>query len=148
MTTTIGIGGYHYKHYAINMYFKTFVLSNYRRYNVRYGSIMKNHMVFYNAKGSWFIDSIQWHVQWHDTRKHINQFYKNGFPIVLLYARTWHKLQNDTISTDVVVDIHNAFALGLTYVMLSRLLNRTTGFWEDLWWLVIARYPPHIMLVI
>ena len=38
---------------------------------------------------------------------------------------TGHKSQGATMSTNVVVDIHNAFALGLTYVMLSRVTNRT-----------------------
>ena len=35
-----------------------------------------------------------------------------------------HKSQGATISTNVVVDIRNAFAPGLTYVMLSRVTNR------------------------
>jgi ATP-dependent exoDNAse (exonuclease V) alpha subunit len=53
------------------------------------------------------------------------KFYKSGFPIVLAYAMTGHKSQGATISTNVVVDIRNAFAPGLTYVMLSRVTNRT-----------------------
>ena len=54
-----------------------------------------------------------------------NFFYKSGFFIVLAYAMTGHKSQGATISTNVVVDIHNAFAPGLTYVMLSRITYRT-----------------------
>ena len=61
-TTTIGIGGHHYKHCAINIYFKTFVIPNYRRYNDLNRSIMKNHMAFCDDEGSRFVDSTQWHV--------------------------------------------------------------------------------------
>jgi ATP-dependent DNA helicase PIF1 len=52
------------------------------------------------------------------------KFYKSGFPIVLAYAMIGHKSQGATISTNVVVDIRNAFAPGLTYVMLSKVTNR------------------------
>ena len=51
-------------------------------------------------------------------------YYKASFPIVLAYAMTGHKSQGATISNNVVVDIRNAFAPGLTYVMLSRTTNR------------------------
>ena len=39
-TTTVGIGGHHYEHCAINICFRTFVAPNYRRYNDRCESIM------------------------------------------------------------------------------------------------------------
>ena len=51
-------------------------------------------------------------------------YYKTSFPIVLAYAMTGHKSQGATISSKVIVHIRNAFALGLTYVMLSRTTNR------------------------
>ena len=53
------------------------------------------------------------------------KFYRSSFPIVLAYAMKRHKSQGATISTNVIVDIRNAFAPGLTYVMLSRVTNRT-----------------------
>ena len=37
---------------------------------------------------------------------------------------TGHKSQGATLSTKIIVDIQNAFAPGLTYVMLSRTTNR------------------------
>ena len=51
-------------------------------------------------------------------------YYKTSFPIVLAYAMTGHKSQGATISNKVIVYIWNAFALGLTYVMLSKTTNR------------------------
>ena len=51
-------------------------------------------------------------------------YYKALFPIVLAYAMTSHKSQGATISTKAFVDIQNAFAPGLTYVVLSRTTNR------------------------
>ena len=68
-------------------------------------------MVFCNAKGLRFIDSTQWNMQWYDTCKRVNQFYKNGFLIMFAYTMTVYKLQDVIISTNVVVDIYNAFAL-------------------------------------
>ena len=53
------------------------------------------------------------------------KFYKSGFPLVLAYAMTVNKSLGATISTNVVVDIRNAYAPGLTYVMLSRATNRS-----------------------
>ena len=53
------------------------------------------------------------------------KFYKYGFPIALAYAMTGYKSQGATISTNMVVNIRNAFAPRLTYVMLSRVTNRT-----------------------
>jgi hypothetical protein len=46
------------------------------------------------------------------------RFYKLIFPLALAYAMIGHKSQGVTISSNVLVDIQNAFALGLTYVML------------------------------
>ena len=54
----------------------------------------------------------------------LHYYNKALFPIVLAYAMTGHKSQGATISIKVIVDIWNAFALGLTYVMLSRTKNR------------------------
>ena len=51
-------------------------------------------------------------------------YYKASFPIVLAYAMTGHKSQGATISNNVIVDIQNAFAPGLMYIMLSRTTNR------------------------
>ena len=51
-------------------------------------------------------------------------FYKSGFPVLLAYTMIGHKSQGATISTNVVVDIRNVFAPGLTYVMLSRVTNQ------------------------
>jgi ATP-dependent DNA helicase PIF1 len=49
---------------------------------------------------------------------------KHHFFIVLAYAITGHKAQGATIKSKVNIDIKNSFALGLTYVMLSRVTNR------------------------
>ncbi len=42
----------------------------------------------------------------------------------LAYAITGHKSQGTTISSKVIMGIKKTFALGLTYVMLSRVTNR------------------------
>ncbi len=52
------------------------------------------------------------------------RFLKLTFPLTLGWARTCHKPQGATISSKVVVDIQNAFALGLTCVMLFRVTKR------------------------
>ena len=54
----------------------------------------------------------------------MNNIITKRFPIVLAYAMTGHKSQGATISNKVIVHIRNAFAPGLTYVMLSRTTNR------------------------
>jgi len=51
-------------------------------------------------------------------------YYKASFPITLAYAIIRHKSQGTKISSKVIIDIKEAFALGLTYVMLSRFTNR------------------------
>jgi ATP-dependent exoDNAse (exonuclease V) alpha subunit len=49
--------------------------------------------------------------------------YKTSFPIVLAYAMTSHKSHGATIARKVISDIKEAFALDVTYVMLSRVTN-------------------------
>jgi hypothetical protein len=51
-------------------------------------------------------------------------YYKKSFPITLAYAIIGHKSQGATISSKVTIDIKEAFALRLTYVMLLRVTNR------------------------
>jgi len=51
-------------------------------------------------------------------------YYKALFPITLAYAIIGHKSQGRIISSKVIIDIKEAFALGFTYVMLSRVTNR------------------------
>jgi ATP-dependent DNA helicase PIF1 len=51
-------------------------------------------------------------------------YYKASFPIMLAYAITGHKSQGATISSNVLIDIKEAFAPSLTYVMLLRVTNR------------------------
>jgi len=51
------------------------------------------------------------------------RFYKLTFPLALAYAMIGHKSQGTTNSSKVLVDIQiNAFAFGLTYVMLFRMI--------------------------
>ena len=45
------------------------------------------------------------------------------FHAVLAYAMTWHNGQDATTWTNVMVDIGDAFARGLVYVVLSRFMN-------------------------
>lgn len=42
---------------------------------------------------------------------------------MLAYAITSHKTQGATITSKVLVNIRESFALGLTYVMLSRITS-------------------------
>jgi ATP-dependent DNA helicase PIF1 len=51
-------------------------------------------------------------------------YYKATFLITSTYAITRHKSQGATISSKVIIDIKEAFAPGLTYVMLSRVTNK------------------------
>jgi hypothetical protein len=51
-------------------------------------------------------------------------YYKASFPIVHAYVIIVHKLQGATIASNVLIDIRNAFFLGLTYVMLYRVTNQ------------------------
>jgi hypothetical protein len=51
--------------------------------------------------------------QWH--------FYKTSFPLMLGYAIIGHKSQGATISSKVMIHIHESFAWGLVYVMLSKI---------------------------
>ncbi len=51
-------------------------------------------------------------------------YYKESFPITLAYAIIGHKSQGTTISSKFIINIKEAFAPGLTYVMLSRVTNR------------------------
>jgi ATP-dependent exoDNAse (exonuclease V) alpha subunit len=43
---------------------------------------------------------------------------------MLGYAITWHKSQGATISSKVMIHIPEAFARGLLYVMLSRVMSK------------------------
>jgi ATP-dependent exoDNAse (exonuclease V) alpha subunit len=43
---------------------------------------------------------------------------------MLWYAITWHKSQGATISTKVIIHIHEYFASGLVYVMLFRVTSK------------------------
>jgi len=49
--------------------------------------------------------------------------YKTSFPITLAYVITGHKSQGATISSKVIIDIKEAFAPGLTYVMFFKVTN-------------------------
>ncbi len=51
-------------------------------------------------------------------------FYKASFPLMLGYAITMHKSQGATISSKVMIHIHESFARGLVYVMLSRVTSQ------------------------
>ncbi len=51
--------------------------------------------------------------------------YKKSFSIVLTYAITSHKAQGATIKSKVIIDIKNSFALGFTYVMLSKVTKNS-----------------------
>jgi ATP-dependent DNA helicase PIF1 len=65
-------------------------------------------------------------------KKHIFQhkytydgyYYKTTLPITSAFAITGHKSQGATISSKDIIDIKEAFAPGLAYVMLSRVTNR------------------------
>ncbi len=50
-------------------------------------------------------------------------FYKSSFPLMLGYAITRHKSQGATISSKMMIHIHESFAQGLMYVMLSRVTS-------------------------
>ncbi len=52
-------------------------------------------------------------------------FYKSSFPLMLGYAITKHKSQGATISSKMMIHIHESFAQGLMYVMLSRVTSWT-----------------------
>jgi ATP-dependent exoDNAse (exonuclease V) alpha subunit len=52
-------------------------------------------------------------------------YYKASFFIVLAYATSGHKAQGATSKSKVIIDIKNSFALGLTYMMLSRVTNHS-----------------------
>jgi ATP-dependent exoDNAse (exonuclease V) alpha subunit len=51
-------------------------------------------------------------------------FYTTSFALMLGYAITWHKSQGATISSKVMIHIHESFAQGLVYVMLSRVIGQ------------------------
>jgi ATP-dependent DNA helicase PIF1 len=51
-------------------------------------------------------------------------YYKTLFPIILAYVITSHKSQGAIINSKVIIYIKEAFAPGLTYVMLSRVTNK------------------------
>jgi ATP-dependent exoDNAse (exonuclease V) alpha subunit len=46
-------------------------------------------------------------------------FYKPSFPLMLGYAITRHKSQGAMISSKMMIHIHESFARGSVYVMLS-----------------------------
>jgi hypothetical protein len=54
-------------------------------------------------------------------------FYKTSFLLMLGYAITRHKSQGATISSKVMIHIHESFASRLMYVMLSRVTS-----WKNL----------------
>jgi ATP-dependent exoDNAse (exonuclease V) alpha subunit len=56
----------------------------------------------------------------YDSQEH---FYKTSFPLMLGHAITGHKFQGATISSRVMIHIHEYFAQGLVYVMLSRVTS-------------------------
>jgi ATP-dependent exoDNAse (exonuclease V) alpha subunit len=51
-------------------------------------------------------------------------FYKTSFPLMLSYAITKHKSQGATISSKVMIHIHESFVRGLVYVMLSKVTSQ------------------------
>jgi len=78
--------------------------------------------------------TFPWHLIHHDVevfwQKSIQnkydyqeQFYKTSFPLMLGHAIIGHKSQGATISSRVMIDIHEYFAQGLVYVMLSRVTS-------------------------
>ncbi len=50
--------------------------------------------------------------------------FKSTFPLILAYAITGHRSQGATLEGDVIVDVRDAFAMGLMYVVLSRIRTR------------------------
>lgn len=52
------------------------------------------------------------------------QYIKSTFPLALAYAMTGHKAQGATITGPVVLQVTDAFAPGLMYVMVSRVQTR------------------------
>jgi ATP-dependent exoDNAse (exonuclease V) alpha subunit len=56
----------------------------------------------------------------YDSKRH---FYKTSFPLMLGYVITGHKSQGAMISSKVMIHIHESFARGLVYVMLSRVTS-------------------------
>ncbi|MCO5562774.1 hypothetical protein L7F22_016406 [Adiantum nelumboides] len=51
-------------------------------------------------------------------------YHKSTFPLSLAYAMTGHKSQGATIHNKLLLVFKDAFALGLAYVMLSRITDR------------------------
>jgi len=56
----------------------------------------------------------------YDFKRH---FYKTSFPLMLGYVIIGHKSQGAMISSKVMIHIHESFARGLVYVMLSRVTS-------------------------
>lgn len=56
--------------------------------------------------------------------KNLISYQKSTFPLMLGYSMTGHKSQGCTLIGKVLVVLTEAFAPGLTYVMLSRVTNR------------------------
>ncbi len=56
----------------------------------------------------------------YDYQGHFN---KTTFPLMLNYVITGHKSQGAMISSKVMIHIHESFAQGLVYVMLSRITS-------------------------
>lgn len=56
--------------------------------------------------------------------KNTISYQKSTFPLMLGYSMTGHKSQGCTLAGKVLVVLTEAFAPGLTYVMLSRVTNR------------------------
>jgi ATP-dependent exoDNAse (exonuclease V) alpha subunit len=50
-------------------------------------------------------------------------FYKASFPLMLGYAIIRHQSQGATISSKVMIHIHESFAQGVVYVMLSTITS-------------------------
>ena len=51
---------------------------------------------------------------------HVGKNFKSTFLLALAYAMTRHKAQRATVAAKVIIDTHEAFTPGLTYVLLSR----------------------------
>lgn len=52
------------------------------------------------------------------------EYYRITFPLQLVYVITRHKSQEATFIGKIIIIIKIFFALGLTYIMLSRATNR------------------------
>jgi ATP-dependent DNA helicase PIF1 len=66
-------------------------------------------------------------LKWRTTKfnyTYKGKFFKSTFPLALAYAITGHKAQGATVASKVVIDICDAFTPELTYVLLSRVIEK------------------------